>query len=343
MRSAAGCTWLLHVVSNTLHPLLLERSLLLLAALLGAAFDDTAAHAAQAASDEAAAAAGCGGDKQQQQQELQEQEPTDTTVFEQLLQHGLVEALQTVFVPAAAPGAQLQERLLQPQASTAAQANSRAAQAGQAVGGGWSDEDSPSPRRQQQHANSVYQQPGVLLALVGCLEQITQQDGAADMLLQQMPGLPQQLLQLLLLCHAHDQFEVLVQLLPMLVLYRRGVLPLLLLVGEVGTGAACCLQCLVCIAQTLCDCGHAEDSLDAVDAAWYLLAAATRHAHEAADSANAPQVKQLCRCVCEGYVPDSSQTYAVQCLRQLLEAVADQPSLHSCAVSMESRLLDLSG
>lgn len=343
MRSAAGCTWLLHVVSNTLHPVLLERSLLLLAALLAAAGDDTAAQEVQPALDEAGAAAGSEADKQQQQQEQQEQELAGAAVFQQLLQHGLVEALQTVLGPAAAPGAQLQEQLLQQQASTAAQANARAAPAGQAGGGGWSDDDSPSPRRQRQHENSVFQQPGVLLALVGCLEQIAQQDGAADTLLQQMPGLPQQLLQLLLSCHAHDNFEVLVQLLPVLVLYRGGVLPLLL-VGEGGRGAACCLlQWWVCVAQTLCDCGQAEDSLDAVDAAWYLLATATRHANEAVGIANAQQVQQLCRCVCEGCVPASSQTYAVQCLRQLLEAAADQPSLHSCAVSMESRLLDLSG
>jgi hypothetical protein len=343
VRSDTGCTWLLHVVSNTLHPLLLERSLLLLAALLATACNDAAVEEAETASHEAAAEDGAG--KQQQQQQQQQQEPPSNAVFQQLLQHWLVEALDTVLVPAAAPGAQLQEQLLLPQASTAAQANSgaaAAAAAGQGSGGGWSDDDSPSMhRQQQQHADSVCQQPGVLLALVGCLEQIGQQDAAADTLLQQMPALPQQLLQLMLSCHARDQFEVLVQLLPVLVLFRRGVLPLLM-VGEGGGqgDTELCLQCWVCIAQTLCDCGQQEESLDAVDAAWYLLAAATRHALDVTQGAQ-QMMQQLCRCVCEGYVPDSSRNYASATLRQLLVAVADQPSLRSSAALLESRLMGL--
>jgi len=390
-------TWLLHIVSNTLHPLLLERAMQLIAALLAAGNAAAEEHAAAAAAAQAgsptapgtAAAAtpraaeattAAGGrdahpsaqesclpeeppaqaeQQEQQQQQQSEQDhhrdsAADAVVL--LLQQGLPAALEAILSPAAAPGAQLQQQLLQQLTSSPVQANCEAllAEAPTAGGGGWSDEeDVAAPAAVganatvDQRSRQVYSQPQVLIAALSCLEQCGQQRWVMEEMQQHLQELPQLLLQLLLRCHHQAQQDVLEVLLPVLVTFRAGVLPLMRPSGaEVReqTGAeqlngstevqqlrersVQCLELWVCVAAVLNDCG--PDSLDAMDAAWYLLAAAMLSAGDVLEQVLLLQkttvwaqerLQHLCRCVSESTVPETSQGYSMQCLSSLTAAI----------------------
>jgi hypothetical protein len=319
-------SWLLHIVSNTLHPLLLERSLQLLAALIAVDEAGTGADAA------AAVASPAGPASPHPQQNGQQQ---------QLLLNGLPAALEAVLAPAAAPGARLQEQVL-------LQANSQAADAsaGEKAGGSsWSGEDEGDEGRaaadsavgQQQDFPKVYQLAEVRSALLHCLSQLGQEDSSAEHVLHEFPALPELLLQLVLACRVQDQHEVLELLLPVLVLYRKGVLPLLRGTRAVGElvgddpdkGYVLCLHYWVCIAECLSDCG--PDSLDAVDAAWFLLASVAPHAQAVQecfrDSSSAQwveqQVQHMRTFLSNAVVPETSQQYARQCAAMLLTATAN--------------------
>jgi hypothetical protein len=402
----AGCTWLLHIVTNTLHPLLLERSLLLLAAMLAVTAETAAGEAgpgtaqARAAAEVATPSAAAHPAEESDHAAVQQQHGTAMDTLQLLLQHGFLPALEAVLLPAAAPGTQLQEQqqLLLQQANQA-QANSQtgasaaAAAAGvcKAGGGGWSEDDSPpataaadgagDDSAERQCANRVYQQPEVLLALLSCLEQLGQEGRTAAVVLQQMPGLPQQLLCLMLACRAKEQQSVLELLLPVLVLFRAGVVPCLTLGGVQSEDSddcqeglpkqqqlqqrALCLPYWVCIAGVLSDCG--PESLDAIDAAWYLLAAVmssaqpvlaqllllqtgsnslSTHSAEPSPAWIQQQFQKLCRCVVESTVPATARNYARKCVLSLQAALQDvqqkvagvalQEALRICADRLET-------
>lgn len=327
--------WLLHIISNALHPLLLQRSLELAAVLLAVGED-----AAAGADADAAHPAQDGSPSIQQEQQQSGQRPPQAaqctaSAANQLLQQGLMPALHAVLAPAAAPGAKLQAY----STTSAAQTHPAAAAA---EGGSWSDEDNDggggaADEEKGTVQSRVYEQPDVLMALLSALEQLGQQPDTVAAAMQQLPELPELLLQLLLACHAREQQEVLETLLPVLVLFRVGVLAVL-------QPAACeeqqqqqqqeqkrCIQCLqlwACIAGVLLD--SAPDSLDARDAAWYLLAAVSPSfervfagisAVYAASSCLQQQVQLLRRCVSEGGAPDTSRGYAQQCDRALCTAL----------------------
>lgn len=334
---ADSLAWLLHIVSNTLHPLLLERSLQLLAALVAVDAESTSPDAAVVAAS-AAGPAGSASPRSQQEGQQQQAAPTAGAVgvVQQLLLNGLPAALEAVLAPAAAPGAQLQEKVL-------LQANSQAAAtaAGEEAGGSsWSDEDegdegpagADTAVAQQQDSPKVYQLAEVRSALLHCLSQLGQEDSSAEHFLHEFPALPQLLLQLVLACRVQDQHEVLELLLPVLVLYREGVLPLLRGTRAVGDDPdksyVLCLHCWVCIAECLSECG--PDSLDAVDAAWFLLASVALHAQAVQECLQGSggalwaeqQLQQLRTFLSNAVVPETSQQYARQCTAMLLTATA---------------------
>lgn len=165
----------------------------------------------------------------------------------------------------------------------------------------------------QRRMRWLYLQPAVLLAVVAVLEQLGRDSAAAAAAQREMPQLPELLLQLLVSCNAAGQHDVLEQLLPVLVMFRGGVLEVLCRTGAgagrseagaqppqhqqqqqqqehqpapdragVADGQATRTQGteddgvlllwhLANIAAALQD--FDADSLDAQDAAWYLLAA----------------------------------------------------------------------
>lgn len=381
--------WLLHIVSNTLHPLLLERSLQLLAALLAVAVEAAEAEAdggtdgdgavaaaaaaalgvqkgAYAAAEAAAAAADAPSSPSQQGgpsgEVEQQQAAADVTsqIVPQLILHGLVPALEAVLTPAAAPGAVLQEQVLA-QAQNAPTASSpAAAAAGGGGGGGWSDEEEDAAVAAMPGCYKGYEQPDVRSALVLCLAQLgQQQDPVLDDLLQQLPALPVLLLHLVLACRAQDQHDVLELLLPVLVLFRRCVLPLLRGTcvqpqQEPSTKAVLCLHYWVCLADVLNDCGP-DSSLDAVDAAWFLLAAVAPHAQAVVQELLAGgssaqrawaerQLERLCACLAGASIPESAQAYTRQCaaiphdVAAVLggqQSQALQNALHACILRLE--------
>jgi hypothetical protein len=252
----------------------------------------------------------------------------------------------------------------------------RSQQQGDASPGSWSEEDeqeavSPStagglPGSHLQHHAWVYQHTEVLLALVTCLQQLGEDKAAVKTVLTELPALPEQLLQLMLASRMRDQQDVLEQLLPVLVMFRQGVLPLLqapdrqnassvaagqeqqhmqeteqqadeqLAIQEhVEVSAVVCLCYWVCIAGVLCDCG--PESLDAIDAAWYLLAAVSPGAEgllqlllQSSNSGGGvshmwflKQARQLNRCIdgSGSKQPESSVQFACRAERVLHSAL----------------------
>jgi hypothetical protein len=404
----AGCTWLLHIIVNTLHPLLLERSLLLLAAMLAVTAETAAGEAgtgttqACSAAEVAKTSTAAAHPAEESDAAAVQQQHCTIDAMQLLLQHGLLPALEAVLLPAAMPGIQLQQQLLlllqanQPQTNSptgAAAAAPAAAGVSIADTGGWSGDDlAPGTAAAadgvgddiagQHCANTVYQQPEVLLALLSCLEQLGQEGSTAAVVLQLMPGLPQQLLYLMLACQAKEQQGVLELLLPVSVLFRAGVVPCLTLSGVQHEGlegcqeglqqqqqlrhSAVCLHYWGCIAGVLHDC--VPDSLDAIDAAWYLLAAGMSSAQavlahllllptSSDSSTHFPshawverQLQQLCWCVVESTVPATAQDYATKCVVSLQAALQDvqqlqevasatlHEALRACANTLESLL-----
>jgi hypothetical protein len=172
------------------------------------------------------------------------------------------------------------------------------------------------PPAEAARMEQLRRQTPVLAAAVDVMLQLGEDPGVAAAALRWLPGvLPELLLRLLVACIARDQHTVAEQLLLVLVQFRSGVLPWL---GRDNLN----LEFLAAIASVLRDAD--ADSLDAQDAAWFLLAAATRAAAFSdelqAAGGRSEALDALVACVAASRVPESAQEYA-RVVRQQLGSV----------------------
>jgi hypothetical protein len=272
---------------------------------------------------------------QQQHVQEQQQQPQQQPMYERLIEAGLVTAVEALLSPTVEAGPASLEALItsaangtddwdgavyggNPAGSAAAEpANSAAGAAAAAGNGGWSDDDidmavegrAADVGDVEQRTRELYRSQNVLEMLLALLLQLGSCSESAAAALQQMPELPQVLLHVLVVSSSHRQQQVLEALLPVLVVFRDGVLPLMQPVTqrhlqlhmqqqqqEFGGIAAPAEQqqrqqqeaeeqqqqitglCLLaCIAGTLQDGDTGPQVLDALDAGWYLLALATNN------------------------------------------------------------------
>jgi hypothetical protein len=342
------------LVQNTLHSQLLERSLQLLAALLQA--DELQEQQEQqqqllpaVAGEQQSSSSSSRASAEQQLAGEQQKQP----IYERLMQAGLITAVEAILAPTVEAGPTALEALIMsaangrdswddagsgenPAGNGAAEqpANSAVGEAAAAEKGGWSDNDNDMPAEQiaadagnvEQRTRELYRSQDVLEMLLALLLQLGSCQESAAATLQQLPNLPQVLLHVLAASSSQRQQRVLEALLPVLVVFRDGVVPLMQPVldshleqhmqqqqeiGEIsapaeqqqqqqvgGTAAPAQLQqqqheqeeqqqlqqqqvkalCLLaCIAGTLQDGEAGPQSLDALDAGWYLLALATHN------------------------------------------------------------------
>jgi hypothetical protein len=158
----------------------------------------------------------------------------------------------------------------------------------------------------EEQAVQLYRSESVLEALLQLLLQLGRQDSAAAAL-QQLPALPGFLIDVLAVSGCHQQQCVLEALMPVLVVFKERVLPVL----QPGTGShllqhmqqkvaqqnhddgsveqrqqqrrqeeeqqATGLALLACVAGALQDCGAGAHDLEAMNAGWHLLALATHN------------------------------------------------------------------
>jgi ferredoxin-like protein FixX len=304
---------MLMLVQNTLDSQLLQRSLQLLAALLQA---DAAV------------------EEERQQQQLP---PLQLRVYESLLQAGLMNAVTTVLAPTvevgnsslmalistAADGSDVWADVVygavalrgfpqqQQQDHSAANSGEGAAAAG--GDGSWSededeadmmdDEGDAAANSIQQRTLTLYRSEYVLEALLQLLLQLGSRAESAAAAVQKLPALPGFLVDVLAVSSFHQHQKVLEALLPVLVLFKEWVLPMLQPVqdrhmqqhmqqqqlAEVAPAEqqqqqqqqeeeerqTKGLALLACIAGTLQDCEAGAHTLDTLDAGWYLMALAT--------------------------------------------------------------------
>lgn len=265
----------------------------------------------------------------------------------QLWESGLADTILAVLVPAAAH-------------ATAASV--------EAQPGGWDDgaEAAGDSSSIQQVEQRLYKQPEVLEALVSVLQQLAVQPDGVYTAVQYIPQLPRLMLQLMASCSLRGDQEALELLLPVLVEYRTAILPLLQQQlqppahqdpttdqrTEDGQQQGHGLQYLVCIAAALQD-SSSPDSLDALDAGWYLCAAATRdlplhkqlQAEDSRAAGSSPQqaqqqaavtphdwiastvsecqlLMQICSSLGLVRVPPTAVIYAVQYVQNVMKAIA---------------------
>lgn len=350
---------LMLLIQSTLNSQLLQRSLELVTALLHTS-TTSAGDGADGAAEDNASTAG------------------SNDVSQHLWTAGLADALSAVLVNAAAAPAKLASHV----------ANDTAA-------GGWDDEPDTAAAADGNNIELIeqklYRKPEVLEALVGVLEQVAMQPNGVDTAVQHLPELPQLLLQLLAACNAAGQQEVLELLLPVLVMFRAVLLPLLQQQerpwpasrndagirqqqqqeqeeeeqGIQHKQRQQGLQYMVCIAGVLQDCSS-PDSLDALDAGWYLCAAATRglwqqqqqsasaaasrgaeaqhqQGTSAATSNSSTPTAVSCRLLEQfgkrlslARVPETAVGYAEQCVRNIMQAIAAAVEEQSIAAADSS-------
>ncbi|KAF8066243.1 Serpine2 [Scenedesmus sp. PABB004] len=312
---------LLAIIDNTLHPLLLQRSLEAVAALL---------HAERAARME----------QQPAPEEQQERRP----LLERLLALGLAESLLGVLGPA----------------------TSGAPSRRGAGGGGWDDDDddedgsdgaggaaSPSGALGPSDHRQLYRDAAVLEALLGLLQELGTEPDDAALLAASAPSLPELLLELL--SALRGQQLLLELLLPVLVLFRAAIVPLLQQEdppdGEQPDAAARPgagerrgpLARVAAVAVATQDC--AADSLDCLDACWFLCASAlqrlwraepqrcaARGEHEAdarqhsaavaAATAACGELVSVGGCLWRAQLPDSAAGYAGRAAGGVVGALA---------------------
>jgi hypothetical protein len=322
LQAPALLSHVLMLVQNTLHSQLLERSLQLLAALLPA--DDLQQQQARL----------------QRPPEQQQQQRRRQPVYQLLMQAGLMTVVEAVLAPTAEVGPSALEALITSAANgpgvwdgavygenpagdgAAEPANSAAgeeAAAAAAADGGWSedgadmtaDETAADADNVEQRTRELYRSDVILEAVLAVLLQLGCLLESAAAALQQLPDLPELLLHVLAASSLHHKQRVLEALLPVMVVFRHGVLPriqpvpdhymllhmqqqeevadsdeppaeqqqqqpdLQQLEAEEEQQQVKGLCLLACIADALQDSHDRPESLDAQDAGWYLLAQAT--------------------------------------------------------------------
>jgi hypothetical protein len=161
-------------------------------------------------------------------------------------------------------------------------------------------------RTTAQITKELYTSDEVLEAVLKLLQQLCSRPESAAAALQQLPALPGFLIDILAVSSCHQQQRVLQALLPVLVVFKERVLPVLQPVTDSqlrrhlqqqpadevpaekhqqqqqqqqyeAEQQSKGLAVLACIAGNLRDCGAGADSLRAKTAGWYLLAAATHN------------------------------------------------------------------
>jgi hypothetical protein len=285
--------------------------------------------------------------QQEGQQQQPQQQPLQLQVFHTLLQAGLMSAVAALLAPtvAAGPpslmalvtsaadgsdvwddvvfGANAARRIPQQGDNSAANAADSAVAAG---GGNWSSDEeeieltaeelAAAAGSIEQRTAQLYRSPDVLEALLALLHELGSRPESAAASLQRLPALPGMLVHVLAWSSFRHQQQVVEALLPVMVLFRERLLPVIQPVQDqhlrlhmqqqAGGEAAADQQqqqqqqeaqqqqqqqqeqeaqhqvnglCLLaCIADALQDCADpGGGSLDAQNAGWYLLALATRN------------------------------------------------------------------